>query len=185
MKRPRPRSADNLHHSPLLLCRCVSCCAYHVRSVWLLMTRARPSFVSLGIDDTTFSPLRPSTRCIFSPPRSSGWDELRLLPRRRLGLGGRDHHIRLGIASEKLLCSVGSRREGPISRPKVRASAGQSIWPSLPNLTLRPPRLSVWLPSIAFWPIRIGFAGHFSTAAMRLLGLLPVTSIRTEGKLEI
>ncbi|KAH8126723.1 hypothetical protein LI328DRAFT_62381 [Trichoderma asperelloides] len=109
MKRPWP--ADNLHHSPLsVLSVCFSCCAYHTRSVWLLMTRARPS--SLGIDDTTFSPLRPSGRCIFSPPRSyEGQDAS--IP----GPGGRDHHIRLDNASGELLCSVGSVKNGQLTRP--------------------------------------------------------------------
>lgn len=92
MRRPWPRSADNLHHSPLLLCRCVCCCAHHAPSVWLLMTRARPS-VSLGID-TTFSPLRPVDLMQRQPSTTP----------------------RLGRVASISPCSRGTRRPYPFGR---------------------------------------------------------------------
>lgn len=70
----------------------------------------RPS--SLGIDDTTFSPLRPSSRCIFSPPPSYDGQDASMP-----GLGGRDSQIRLDNAWEELLCSVGSVKNGQLTRP--------------------------------------------------------------------
>ncbi|KAL7798562.1 hypothetical protein V8C37DRAFT_399327 [Trichoderma ceciliae] len=71
----------------------------------------------------------------------AGRDELRLHARRRLDLAGRDGHIRLDVASEKLLSYMESRRKRPINPAKFTEFD-----------TGRAPRRSMCLSRTASWP---------------------------------
>ncbi|RFU77913.1 hypothetical protein TARUN_4312 [Trichoderma arundinaceum] len=114
----------------------------------------------------------------------AAWDELRLHPRRRLDLAGRDSHIRLDTASEKLLCSVESRQKRPIMKAQsacVRRPINLVKFTGFDTENASP--LCVSSQDSVLDPFESGLVSHFSTAAMRLLGRL--ASIRTEGEPQV